>query len=232
MNTTSPLLELKEITKEFPTPATLLVVLKQVNFQLQQNEIVGIVGPSGSGKSTFLNLVGTLDSPTSGQIVFESQDVSQYNEKQLAQFRNQNIGFVFQEHHLLPQCSVLENVLLPTVPANAPSDESVSRAKELIERVGLSGRMHHKPGQLSGGERQRVAYIRSLINEPKLVLADEPTGALDQKNAENLMNILVEINKSRGLACIIVTHALELVKHLDRVFKIDDGVLVETAPAS
>ncbi len=230
MNQTFPLLHIESLKAVYSNGegGFSLQVLQDVQLDVQQGETVAIVGPSGSGKSTLLNMIGALDSPASGKIYLDNQDLSQLNEQELALVRNQKIGFIFQDHHLLPQCSVLENVLLPTlVRAASAGSESVDEARRLLGRVGLSERLEHKPAQLSGGERQRVAYVRSLINQPVLLLADEPTGSLDHENANQLMSLLLEINHDRGLTSIVVTHALELVKNMDRVFELRDGHLRE-----
>ncbi|MBN2329254.1 MAG: ABC transporter ATP-binding protein [Candidatus Omnitrophica bacterium] len=234
MKNNSDLLRLESVSKSYrqSEDAPPLDVLRGVNLAVERSESVAVIGPSGSGKSTLLNLIGALDRPTAGKIFFEDEDLFARDEKELARIRNEKIGFIFQNHHLLPQCTVLENVLIPAVvhPAGA-SPAAVERAKSILDQVGLSGRLHHKPAQLSGGECQRAAYCRSLINQPHLLLADEPTGALDRDNAVRLMDMLVEINKDRGLASIIVTHALELVKNLDRVYELKNARLQERPPA-
>ena len=183
---------------------------------------------SGSGKSTLLNIIGTLDRPSSGEVLLDGQDLRRLNDVELASVRNRQIGFVFQAHHLLPQCNVLENVLLPTLATRDPAVRSGAseRAKRLLERVGLDGRIAHRPGQLSGGERQRVAVVRALINQPKLLLADEPTGALDRASAGNLSDLLVALNREEGVTLIVVTHALDLAKRMGRVLELRDGRLV------
>ena len=176
-------------------------------------------GPSGSGKTTLLNLIGTLDRPDSGKMIFDNQDLSAMNDSQLAQFRNRKIGFVFQMHHLLPQLSLWENVLLPTLTDPAlQGKETEDRAKRLIERVGLSGVVSQKPSELSGGECQRTAVVRALINRPALLLADEPTGALDQKSSVNLTDLLIELNKEEGVALVVVTHSMEVARKMDRIY--------------
>ncbi len=202
-------------------------VLQGVDFTLLAGECAAIVGPSGSGKSTLLNIIGTLDRPTSGKVILSGIDVSTLNDDALAKLRCRHIGLVFQLHHLLPQCTVLENVLVPTL-AGRPDkrSEGVSaRANRLLQRVGLADRLNHRPGQLSGGERQRVAVVRALINEPQLLLADEPTGALDHTSAENLADLLVELNKEEGVALIVSTHALGLAQRMGRVLELSEGRL-------
>ena len=203
-------------------------VLSDVSLELARGESLAIIGPSGSGKSTLLNIIGTLDCATSGQVFLDGQDLSRLDELQLATVRNRQIGFIFQSHHLLPQCSVLENVLVPTL---ASKDASVrngasARAQKLLERVGLGPRLSHRPGQLSGGERQRVAVVRALINQPKLLLADEPTGALDRASALNLAQLLVELNREENVTLIVVTHALDLAHKMGKVRELCDGKLV------
>ena len=215
------MLNLKNISKNYGenTP-----VLSGVDLELATGESVAIVGESGCGKSTLLNLIGTLDRPDSGSIRFGETDLLVLDEKQTAAFRNQQIGFVFQLHHLLPQCSVLENVLVPTL-VNKSADDAETRALRLLERVGLSDRLNHRPGQLSGGERQRVAVVRALINQPKLLLADEPTGSLSRAGSDSLMQLLLELNREENLTLILVTHSDRLAKQMDRIVTLEGGCL-------
>lgn len=220
------LLKLENISKSYSKDR---VILDQLSLVINVGERVAIVGPSGSGKTTLLNLIGTLDRPDSGNTIFDGQDLSAMNDNQLAQFRNQKIGFVFQMHHLLPQLSLWENVLLPTLTdPTLQGKETEERAKRLIERVGLSSVVSQKPSELSGGECQRTAVVRALINRPALLLADEPTGALDQKSSGNLTDLLVELNKEQGVALVVVTHSLDVAKKMDRVYRLDNGKLVES----
>lgn len=198
-------------------------MLRNVTLDIRRGESLAIVGPSGSGKSTLLNIIGTLDRPSAGQVFLDGQDLGQLDERQLAKVRNQQIGFVFQSHHLLPHCTVLENVLVPTL-ANKQADQT-DRAEKLLERVGLSHRLTHRPGQLSGGERQRVAVVRALINEPKVLLADEPTGSLDRSSGVELGQLLLDFNRERGLTLITVTHALDLAQRMQRQLEIRNGEL-------
>lgn len=236
------LLELTNITKQYESvggntgdssaggsnKANGATVLRNVDLQVEAGESLSIVGPSGSGKSTLLHIIGTLDTPTSGTVLLDGQDLTKLDDEALAIVRNTQIGFIFQAHHLLPQCSVLENVLVPTlVTGNAAA--SKDRAKQLLDRVGLSHRLTHRPAQLSGGEQQRVAVVRSLINKPKLLLADEPTGALDKQSAETLTQLLLELNKEEGVTLIAVTHALTLAEQMGRVMQLDNGVLKPNA---
>lgn len=202
-------------------------VLRDVYLEVEPGETVAIVGPSGSGKSTLLNIIGTLDRPTLGRILLNGTDLGTLNDTQLADLRSREIGLVFQLHHLLPQCTVLENVLVPTLAAKsfARREPTEARAKRLLERVGLSHRLDHRPGQLSGGERQRTALVRALINVPKILLADEPTGALDRASAENLADLLVELNREEQVALIVSTHAPALASRMSRVYEICDGTL-------
>jgi lipoprotein-releasing system ATP-binding protein len=220
-------LELVEISKEFPTRGEPLQVLEGVNLQVAQGDNLAIVGPSGCGKSTLLHILGTLDAPTSGSMRLGEVDPFELDEQALARFRNQNIGFIFQDHHLLPQLSVLENVLIPAIAEGRPDQDCVQRAHELIERVGLADRIEHRPAELSGGERERVAVARSLIHQPTLLLADEPTGNLDQTNARQIGDLLLEIQRQEKMMLIVVTHSMELAGKIDRQMRLDDGKLVD-----
>jgi predicted ABC-type transport system involved in lysophospholipase L1 biosynthesis ATPase subunit len=196
-----------------------------------RGESLAIVGPSGSGKSTLLHIIGTLDKPTSGSVTLSGQDLAVLDDHQVATVRNRQIGFVFQSHYLLPQCTVLENVLVPTLATNeaAARDGASERAQRLLKRVGLGERISHRPGELSGGERQRVAVVRALINQPQLLLADEPTGSLDQTSARDLGQLLLELNREEGVTLIIVTHARELAQRMARVLELKQGRLVHVA---
>lgn len=229
-----PLLELQDVTKTYPGPAGALPVLSNLRLVLDRGESLAIVGPSGCGKTTLLNIIGTLDRPTAGRVCLEGRDLTALDERALAEVRNRQIGFVFQMHHLLPQCTVLENVLVPTLACRNEvlRDGAPERARRLLERVGLGGRLDHRPGQLSGGERQRVAVVRALINEPQLLLADEPTGALDRAAAETLADLLVDLNRELHLTLIVVTHALELARRMHRVMELRDGRLRDLPAAA
>jgi lipoprotein-releasing system ATP-binding protein len=224
----APILTVSDVSKEYPALPQPLRVLSNVNLQLNAGEAVAIVGPSGCGKSTLLNLIGTLDRPTSGKILFNDRDISSLSEGDRAKVRNTDIGFVFQLHHLLPQCSVVENVLIPTLVSKS-SVQTVDRAKQLLARVGLSERINQLPGSLSGGERQRAAVVRALINKPGLLLADEPTGSLNHLGAEQLAHLLLELNKEENMTLVIVTHSDDVANMMDRVFELRDGVLHERA---
>ena len=218
-------LVVESVTKQFPTRGEPLVVLRETSLRLAAGQNVAILGPSGSGKSTLLHLLGTLDRPTSGTVELDGQDPFELEEPQLARFRNRHIGFVFQDHHLLPQLSALENVLLPTIADGRPDATELQRAKELLNRVGLGERMDHRPAELSGGERQRVGVARALIRQPKLLLADEPTGNLDRHSAASVGRLLVELQQQENAMLVVVTHSPELANLLDQRYELVDGTL-------
>lgn len=220
MGDTTPLLKLSGITKRYEGSAE--SVLDKIDLTVQTGDTLAVVGPSGCGKSTMLNLIGGLDSATEGSIEFASRNVASLSEKELADYRNQSIGFIFQSHHLLPQCTALENVLIPTL-IQKNSSEARERATELLKRVGLEERMTYRPGKLSGGECQRVAVVRALINKPKLLLADEPTGSLSQDGADDLTKLLLDLNREEGMALIVVTHSLDVARSMDRVLELRNG---------
>jgi lipoprotein-releasing system ATP-binding protein len=213
-----------QISKTYASPAGPVAVLRELDLHVAAAETVAIVGPSGSGKTTLLNLLGALDQPTSGSLKVDGVELGALDPAAAARFRNRSIGFIFQLHHLLPQCTVLENVLLPTLTGRTTAADR-ARAERLLERVSLKHRLGHRPGQLSGGECQRVAVVRALINEPKLLLSDEPTGSLDHSAATNLGHLLLELNKEEGVALVLVTHSLELAKRLPRTVELRDGIL-------
>jgi lipoprotein-releasing system ATP-binding protein len=220
-----PNLVVDHIRKEFPTRAEPLVVLRDASLKLAAGENVAILGPSGSGKSTLLHIIGTLDYPTEGRVELGGQAPFALPEAALADFRNQKIGFIFQDHHLLPQLSVLENVLLPTMAHGPSNKESLARARDLIERVGLNERIEHRPAELSGGERQRVAVARALVNQPVLLLADEPTGNLDRTNALGIGKLLLDLSAREKTMLAVVTHSLELAELFDERRHLEDGCL-------
>lgn len=233
MATDAILLDIHNLEKNFAASSAgqaSVSVLSDINLSMHKGESLAIVGPSGCGKSTLLNLIGTLDRPSSGTLHFNGHDLGSAKDAELTLIRNREIGFIFQEHHLLPQCSVLENVLLPTLAPNSPlkGQPAQERALKLLDRVGLSHRLQHRPGQLSGGERQRTAVVRALINEPLLILADEPTGSLDHSSAANLADLLVEINKEQGVSLILVTHAREIAARMGRMVTLQEGKLVSS----
>lgn len=217
--------EIEGLVKEFESGAGTLRVLDGVVFSLGEGEAVSVVGTSGCGKSTLLNIVGTLDEASAGTVRLFGEDVSGMGEKERAVLRAKNVGFVFQMHHLLPQCTVLENVLVPTLALGKGEGGDVARAKQLLQRVGLAARTGHVPAQLSGGERQRTALVRALINRPKLLLADEPTGALDEANAGELAVLLKELNVEEGLAMMVVTHDRKLAAEVGKVMELRGGKL-------
>ena len=221
-------LVIHDLKKEYPTRSEPLEILKGIELELTGGDNVAVIGPSGSGKSTLLNILGTLDHPTSGTYTLNNIDPFNLAEDELAAFRNANIGFIFQEHHLLPQLSVLENVLIPTMANGKPSSDDVSHAESLIARVGLTDRSHHRPAELSGGERERVAVARSLICGPSLLLADEPTGNLDRKNAQQIGELLLEIQQAEDMILVVVTHSSELAGMLGQQLEINDGRLTST----
>jgi ABC-type lipoprotein export system ATPase subunit len=228
------LLELRNLAKAYPAgeEGKPLAVLRGITLGIAAGESIAIVGPSGSGKSTLLNLVGALDHPTSGEVLFNGRNLAGLDELALADFRSREIGFIFQSHLLLPQCTLWENVLLPTLacPGHKPAEPAEHRATRLLARVGLKDRANHRPGQLSGGERQRAAVVRALINSPKLLLADEPTGSLDRAGAQNLAQLLLELNQEEGVTLILITHALELAQRMGRILELGDGLLHPTQP--
>jgi ABC-type lipoprotein export system ATPase subunit len=223
----SPLLELRDVSKSYAQPSAVRV-LAGVNLRLEAGQSLAVVGVSGSGKSTLLNLIGALDRPTSGQVLLDGADLAGMSEKKLAGLRNRRIGFVFQMHHLLPQCTALENVVVPTLAAKAATGRDVEdRAIQLLVRVGLGERAHHYPGEMSGGECQRVAVARALINRPELLLADEPTGSLDRESSGGIADLLCELARDEKLAMVVVTHSTELARRMGKVMRLASGVLQE-----
>lgn len=213
------------ITKSFGN----LQVLKGINLTINQGEVVSIVGPSGAGKTTLLQILGTLDKPDGGRLLIHDTDVLHLSEQKLSAFRNQNIGFVFQFHQLLPEFTALENVMIPALIANEKSSAAVKRAKEILSFLKLSDRMSHKPAELSGGEKQRVAVARALINHPQVILADEPSGSLDTRNKEELHALFFELRDQMNQTFVIVTHDEQLASQTDRTIHIRDGVVSEEA---
>ncbi len=225
MPNTAPLLQLENVSREFPSTegGEPLPVLRRLSLDVVSGESLAVIGPSGCGKSTLLNLIGTLDKPTDGSITFDGRDLGGLDDHELAELRNREMGFIFQSHHLLPQCTVIENVLVPTLAHGSATTADKERARRLLERVGLGERLAHRPGQLSGGERQRAAVVRALINEPQLLLADEPTGALDEATADQLGQLLVELNTEENLTLITVTHSPNLAARMAHTVKLADG---------
>jgi lipoprotein-releasing system ATP-binding protein len=217
-------LRVEQLSKDYPTRSGPLHVLRGISLDLASGEALAVTGPSGSGKSTLLHIVGTLDNPTTGGVRLNDRDPFTLPEPELADFRKRSIGFVFQDHYLLPQCSVLENVLIPTLTGGPPDAET--RARDLLARVGLKERLEHRPAELSGGERQRVALARALIHKPVLLLADEPTGNLDRRTAQAVGELLVELHRQEGLMLIVVTHSPELARLFPLRREMLDGTLV------
>ena len=216
-----------DVSKDYPTRTGPLSVLRGVNLSLSRGEARAVMGPSGSGKSTLLHMLGTLDQPTAGNITLEGTNPFALPERELAAFRNRRIGFVFQDHHLLPQCSVLENVLVPTlVNRDTPPAQTEAYARQLLERVGLADRLDHRPAELSGGERQRVAVARALVLKPVLLLADEPTGNLDRKNAQAVGELLMDLHRQENNILVAVTHSADLAKLLPKRAEVNDGTLI------
>ncbi len=224
-----PILSLTGITKQYAAPqGAPASVLNGIDLEVAAGATCSVVGPSGCGKSTLLNIMGSLDSPTQGTVCVGGRALTGLTAKELARLRNREIGFIFQQHHLLPQCTVLENVLVPTVVARGATEEAPrERARRLLDRVGLGPRTDYRPAQLSGGERQRVAVVRALINAPRLLLADEPTGSLDRHGAMTLCQLLVELNREEQTAIVMVTHAAPLAAMMARHLELDRGLLVD-----
>ena len=211
------------VTKEFETSTGPLRILDGISAELDRGQNMAVIGDSGSGKSTFLHIAGTLDSPSSGIVSLIGSNLTELDENQLARFRNENIGFIFQEHHLLPQLTALENVLLPMVATGATDQKSIQRGKDLLDSVGLSDRIDHRPAAMSGGERQRVAVARALIQEPILLLADEPTGSLDQANAEKTGQLLLDLQDQHNMILICVTHSSKLASFFQNQTRLING---------
>ena len=221
------ILSAKNIIKDYREGALVTNVLKGVNFDVRKNELTAIIGSSGSGKSTFLHILGTLDKPTSGEILFKGENLFALSSKKLSLFRNQNLGFVYQFHHLLADFTALENVCMPMLIAGKSINLAKKEALAILDRVGLSHRVNHKPSELSGGERQRVAIARAIINKPSVILADEPTGNLDPVTSETVFSELLAIVKETGLAALIATHNMELAERMDRVVRLHEGNLIK-----
>lgn len=224
------MINISQLRKNFRSGEETLHILNGIDLQVEQGEILAIVGASGVGKSTFLHIVGGLEQPTSGTVHFGELNVYTMKPDQIARFRNERVGFVFQFHHLLPEFSALENVMMPSLIRNQDRDQAVMSAALLLGEVGLGSRMHHRPGELSGGEQQRVAVARALVLNPHVVLADEPTGNLDSHTGESIHDLLKTINRGKGITFIIVTHNDKLARRADRVFRMAEGLLT-LAPA-
>jgi lipoprotein-releasing system ATP-binding protein len=223
------MIQIQKLTKSYQTPSEAVRVLDGLDLVVNDGEAVAVVGPSGSGKTTLLNLLGAMDRPDSGGIHIGGVDIAGFSEDEAGRFRNRSIGFIFQQHHLLPQLNVLENVLVPRLAGGweESADATSERAKELLERVGLAHRLGHLPWQLSGGEKLRVAVARALINRPGLILADEPTGLLDQAASDKVADLLLELNRERGVTMVVVTHNTALARRIGRTFELGEGRLKE-----
>jgi len=217
------LVEVRDLTKIYATPASQVVVFENLNFTIPRNRLVALIGPSGAGKSTLLHLLGGLDRPTRGSVVFDSGDVFGLSPVELARFRNRHIGFVFQFHHLLPEFTVLENAMMPCIIRGDPRAETAEAARKILERVGLGPRLTHKVGEISGGEQQRVAIARALAGQPRFLLGDEPTGNLDQKTGEAVFAMIRELHEERGLTSVIVTHNEKIAAQCDEVWEMESG---------
>ena len=224
---TEAILEARNVHKSFRQGPVTLEVLQGINIQVHTGERIAIVGSSGSGKTTLLQILGGLDQPTTGHVLIEGQDIHQQSEQERGALRNRALGFVYQFHHLLPEFSALENVAMPLLVRRMKVSEAKERARRLLDRVGLGQRLSHRPDQLSGGERQRAAVARALVTEPKIVLADEPTGNLDGTNAESVFALMLELNRELGTSLIVVTHDMRLASRMDRIYAIEKGVLSE-----
>ncbi len=218
----SSIIKLQDLQRYFYLGGEVIKALDGVNLEIVENEYVALMGPSGSGKSTLMNLIGCLDTPTAGHYFLENQDVSKFNESNLARVRNQKIGFIFQTFNLIPRLTTLENVALPLIYAGWSKSKRIDRAKEVLDSVGLSDRMEHKPNELSGGQRQRVAVARALVNNPSLILADEPTGNLDSKTSYEIMSLFDEIHKN-GNTLLVVTHEEDIALYAHRIVRMRDG---------
>ena len=221
------MISLKNLSKSYQTPGETIQVLTDLNLTLEPGDTASIVGPSGCGKSTLLNLLGALDRPTSGSIIIDGQDIANFTDPQASAFRNHSLGFIFQQHHLLPQLTVLENVLIPRLAGDwtEPASTTEQRARQLLETVGLSHRLNHLPWQLSGGEKLRTAVARALINQPKLILADEPTGSLDPTSTETIADLLLNLNQTQNVTLIVVTHNMALAQRMGKTFELKNGKL-------
>jgi len=223
-----PLIQVIDLHKSFPMGGIEVTALRGVRFDLARGELLAIVGASGAGKSTLLQIIGTLDRPTGGTVLFEGNDLFKLSEQAQAEFRNKRVGFVFQFHHLLPEFTALENACLPAFIQNRPRAQALAEAEALLKDVGLEHRLQHKPGELSGGEQQRVAVARALMQNPDLVLADEPTGNLDTHTGEALFTLLRKLNRERGITFVIVTHNDKLSAQADRILRMEDGMIANS----
>ena len=216
----------EKISKIFKWKKSEVVALKDVDFELKEGEFVGLWGPSGAGKTTLLHILGTLEKPTSGKLFFENKDITTVDEKGLSKLRKYRIGFIFQFHHLLPELTAIENVMVPLQLQGIEQEKAIEQSRKMLEEVGLGKRLFHRPGELSGGERQRVAVARALVIEPKVVLADEPTGDLDTKSGEEVFELLLELNRKKRSSLVVATHNVHLIEKIDKIVEILDGKVV------
>jgi lipoprotein-releasing system ATP-binding protein len=223
------MIEARGLTKIYKTPASQIAVFEDVNLEVLRGKLVSIVGPSGAGKSSLLHLLGGLDTPTRGEVLFKNENIFQWNAQELARFRNRHVGFVFQFHHLLPEFTAFENTMMPKLIRGDDRTETEATARQILERVGLGHRLDHKVGEISGGEQQRVAIARALIGGPELLLADEPTGNLDHRTGEHIFEIFRELHRERDLTSVIVTHNERIAVQCDEVWELDAGVFRRTA---
>jgi lipoprotein-releasing system ATP-binding protein len=223
------MIEARNLTKIYKTPASQVIVFEEVNLKVTRGKLVSIVGPSGAGKSTLLHLLGALDTPTRGEVLFKNENIFKWTGPALARFRNRHIGFVFQFHHLLPEFTTFENAMMPKLIRGDVRADAERAARQMLERVGLGHRLDHKVGEISGGEQQRVAIARALVGEPELLLADEPTGNLDHRTGENIFEMLRELHREKDLTSVIVTHNERIAVQCDEVWELDAGVFRRTA---
>lgn len=222
----SNLIEAKKLSKTFYGKDSEVIALNNVDLTIKSAETLGILGISGSGKSTLLHILGTLDKPTSGEVIFDGMNLFNYDDDELSDIRNKKIGFVFQFHYLLQDFDALENVMIPCLINGQNKDTAKEKSIELLEKVGLENRLHHKPGELSGGEQQRVAIARAVVQDPKVILADEPTGNLDLKNGMSILDLFLELNHDRKITCVIITHNKEIANRLERTVTLSDGTIL------
>lgn len=220
------MIKLLGVSKTYKMGGELVHALDNVSLEIKDGEFAAVIGPSGCGKSTLLHILSTLDRPTSGKILWDKNDLTKFNDKELAKLRNEKVGFVFQQFHLLPKTTVLENILLPTMYSPLKEDHFLETAREIAKELGLENRLLHTPAQLSGGQQQRVAIARALINNPTIILADEPTGNLDSKSGKQIIDILKSLNKKKKLTLVIVTHDLTIAKNTERIIKMKDGKII------
>ncbi|TET19462.1 MAG: ABC transporter ATP-binding protein [Candidatus Cloacimonadota bacterium] len=218
------------IKRTFRTGKESLEVLKGIDIVIEKGELYTIVGPSGAGKSTLIHIIGGLDAPTEGKVILESNNLYDFPDQELARVRNKKIGFIFQFHHLLPEFSALENVMIPSIINGIGSRNAKERARNLLNKVALSDRLRHKPNQLSGGEKQRVAVARALVNNPSIIFADEPTGNLDRKNSDMLLEMLLGLNQNEGITIVLVTHNEDIARRVGNIIKLEDGRIQESLP--